>query len=304
MNLEEYHRPAFRVRRAARSKLTKNQNLYSFGKFVYRTYCKATHFLHTLPDYLIIGTARSASTSLYQYLIQHPCVAPALTKQLHFFDTYFLNGIEWYKVCLPYKWDKFYKEKILRTKFVTGEATVHYMMHPLAPKRVYEKIPHVKLIAILRNPVDRAYSHYQTEFLNKNEILSFEEAIEQEPSMLEGEFEKLMNDEKYVSKNYPHRAYLRSGIYVEQLKRWFDYFPKKQFLILKSEDFSQNPSTAFKEILEFLNLPDFELLEYKKLHGRSYQKMNPNTRRKLIDFFKPYNEELYSLVNKNFNWED
>ena len=304
MNLKQYHGPSFKARRAARSKLIKHQNLYSFGKSVHQTYCKATHFLHMLPNYLIIGTPRSASTSLYQYLIQHPCVAPALTKQLHFFDTYFQKGIEWYKVCLPYRWSKFYREKILRTKFVTGEATVHYMMHPLAPKRVFEIVPNIKLIVILRNPIDRAYSHYQTEFENKNENLSFEDAIEQEKFRLDGEFEKLEKNENYVSKDYPHRAYLTSGLYVAQLKRWTKFFNKENFLILQSENFTKNPSNEFNKVLKFLNLPSFDLPEYKKFHSRNYKKMDPDTRKKLIEFYMPFNQQLYELIGQDFHWDN
>ncbi|MEX1053801.1 MAG: sulfotransferase domain-containing protein [Nitrosopumilaceae archaeon] len=304
MKSEEYHRPSFRARRAIRSKLMTRQKLYSLGTFIHRKYCLATHFLHTHPDYLIIGVARSGSTSLYQYLIQHPDVGPALTKQIHFFDRYFDRGIEWYKVCFPFIWNKFYRKNILKKNFVTGEATVHYIMHPLAPKRISKIIPNVKLIVMLRNPIDRAYSHYKMEYDGKNETLSFEEAIKQEEKRLEGEFEKLERVENYFSLEYPHHAYLTSGIYIDQLKRWMQYFPKEQFLILKSEDFSHNPSVIYNQILEFLNLPKFELPEYKRLHEKIYEKMNPDTRRKLIEFFRPYNEQLYSLLNRNFHWDD
>lgn len=304
MNLEKYHQPAFLARKNTREKLTEHEHLYSLAKSLHQKYCKITHSFHTLPDYLIIGTPRSASTSLYQYLIQHPAVSPALTKQLHFFDTFFYKGIEWYKVCFPYQWKKIYQEKILRTKFVTGEATVHYILHPLAPQRIFETFPKIKLVIILRNPVDRAYSHWNMEFQNKNDELSFEDAINAEESRLKGEFDKLSKDENYTSDNYPHRAYLATGLYAEQLKRWFNFFPKEQFLIIKSEEFSDNPSQQFNEVLKFLNIPKFDLPEYKKLHSRNYKEMNPETRKKLIEYYKPHNEKLYTLIGQNFNWDE
>ena len=282
MNLEKYHQPAFLARKNAREKLIQYDNFYSFVKSLHQKYCKLTHSLHTSPNYLIIGTPRSASTSLYQYLIQHPCVSPALTKQLHFFDTFFYKGIEWYRVCLPYKWKKIYQEKILKSKFVTGEATVHYILHPLAPKRIHEIFPKIKLIIILRNPVERAYSHWNMEFQNNNEELSFEDAINAEATRLKGEFKKLSIDENYVSTNYPHRAYLTTGHYAEQLERWFKFFPKEQFLIIKSEEFSHNPSEQFNKVLKFLELPKFNLPEYKKLHSRDYEQMESETRKKFI----------------------
>ena len=302
--LEEYNRPAVKARIATRSKLSKSPRLYSFVKSLFKLYCRFTYFLHSDPDFLVIGTARSASTSLYQYLIQHPCVGACLTKQPHFFDKHFNKGIEWYKIFFPNIFTKFYKTNILRTKFVTGEATVHYILHPLAPKRVAKMYPKIKLIVILRNPVDRAYSHYQTELSNKSENLSFEKAIKVENKRLEDEFEKLAEDRNYESKNYPHRAYITSGIYVEQLKRWLEYFSMDQFLILSSEDFIINPSEQFKKILDFLNLPPFDLPNYKKIHSRNYRKINLETRKKLLKFYEPYNKQLYELTGKDFHWEN
>lgn len=294
----------FGSRMYVKSKLSSHPLLYSFSRSIHRKYCKATHFLHSTPTYIIIGAAKCGTSSLHEYLMQNPCVGRVLTKQLHFFDRYYDRGMEWYKACLPFVWTKFYVKNILKKNYATGEATAHYLNHPLSPKRVAETLPNVKIIVMLRNPIDRTYSHYQMEFDNNNENLSFEDAIVAEPDRIKGEIEKLARDETYSSKDYPHRAYTSGSKYAEQLKRWLDYFPREQFHFVKTEDFNENPSKVYNDVLKFLELPHYELAEYKKFRERKYEKMNQETRKRLSTFFQPYNEELYSLVGIDFKWEE
>ena len=303
MSKEEYYQSSLRRRKAIREKFSNHELLYSIGKSLHSSYCSLTHFFHTTPDFLIIGTPKSATTALYQYLLQHPSIYPPLTKQIHFFDRYFHRGLSWYKICFPYKWEKFLKIKNKKLGFCTGEATVHYMLHPLAAKRVAETFPNIKLIVMLRNPIDRAYSHYQMELANKNENLSFEEILIEEPKRLNGEIERLAKDEKYDSLEYPHRAYLRTGHYAEFLKKWFEYFPREQFLIINNEKFLSDISKGYNQVLDFLKVSNHELPEYKKIHGRKYEKMKPEIRDKLIEYYKPYNEELKQLLKTDFGWD-
>ena len=107
----------------------------------------------------------------------------------------------------------------------------------------------------------------------------------------------------YNSKNFPHRAYVDGSKYAAQLEKWYEYFPKKQFHFIKTEDFKTNPSKVYNETLEFLGLHKYELEEYKKIRERKYQKMNYTTRKNLSTFFKPYNDKLYKITGKNFQWE-
>ncbi len=136
------------------------------------------------------------------------------------------------------------------------------------------------------------------------EKFSFEKAIEIEPSRLKGEKEKIISDHNYRSKNYQRYSYLSRGIYVEQLKNWFKFFPKNQFLILKSEDFFDSPQTIMNQIFQFLNLSHIIIPEFKVFQKISYNKMKDSTRKKLEAYFRLYNEELYKLIGKNFDWEN
>jgi len=236
-------------------------------------------------------------------MIKHPQIFSALTKQVHYFDKYFSRGVNWYKSTFPSKLQKI-KALKKNKKFLTGEATPLYMYHPLVPKRVYNLISNTKLIGLLRNPVERAYSRYSMEFNHNNETLSFEEAIENEPSRLEGEFEKMEKNGNYFSYHYNAHSYLTSGIYADQLERWFKYFPREQFLILSSEDFYNEPNKILNQVFQFLDVPDFYQEAFSVFRKGIYTKMNPETRKKLVEFFRPHNERLYKLLGTNFHWDD
>jgi len=259
---------------------------------------------HVLPDFLIIGAARSGTTSLYEYLTQHPSVIPGVGKEVYFFDKKYDQGINWYKSFFPTKISKSRLEKKLKRNCITGEATPRYLYHPYTPKRVFDLIPNVKLIVLLRNPIDRAYSHYQMEVDHGHENLSFEEAIEKEESRVKHEIELMNNNENYYSVEFYRKSYLTRGIYVTQLKNWFKFFPRNQFLIIKSEDFYSNTPYVYNTVLKFLELPEFKLQHYKQFKMRQYSSMTNKIRKKLSDYFAPYNKELYKLIGINFNWEE
>ena len=288
-----------------KEKISEKKSLYNYTRSIYRTYCNLVGGFHTLPDFLIIGSKKSGTTSLYRYLTTHPSVIPAATKEVGYFDRYYEKGEKWYRMNFPSRWGGKSKSNSGKTMHITGEATPTYIYHPHAPQRVFKLLPNIKLIVMLRNPVDRTYSQYNMEANNHtNEDLTFEEAIEKEPERLEGEFEKMEKDGNYFSYNYYTFSYLTSSIYVEQLERWFKYFPREQFLIINGDDLKKNVECVFQNILNFLNIPNFNLEKYEEIGKRKYPKMNPETRKKLVEFFKPHNERLYKLLGTNFHWDE
>ena len=151
--------------------------------------------------------------------------------------------------------------------------------------------------------VDRAYSHYHHQVSRGRETLSFEEAIQAEPQRLSGELAKILEDENYTSFNHVHFSYLSRGIYVDQLKAWQRFFPKEQILILSSEDFFANPSATCKQVLKFLNVPDWELNVHRKSNVGRYSKMQEATRKSLVEYFKPHNQRLYEYLGTSFDWD-
>ncbi len=260
--------------------------------------------LRLLPDFLIIGAQKCGTTSLYNYLIEHPWVAPSVTKEVHFFDHAFARGLAWYRRQFPSLLEKRYARIVLRRGLITGEASPYYIFHPHAPQRVWAALPDAKLIVLLRNPVDRAFSHYQHSVRSGKETLPFEEAIEKEGERLQGELERMLADERYRSMAHQAYSYLSRGIYIDQLRAWLRLFPAEQVLILNSEEFYANPAAIYRQTLEFLGLPAYELHEYKRYdHGGYHAKMDGAIRRRLVDDFRPHNQRLYDFLGRRFDWD-
>jgi hypothetical protein len=234
----------------------------------------------SLPDFIIIGAQKGGTTTFYGLLTRHPNVEPAAIRELHFFDRSdrFDKGVEWYRRCFPPpRWNN-------GRRSITGEKTPFYLFHPHVPERMAEVIPQARLIALLRNPVDRAYSQYhhdirRAQASGTTEPRTFEEAIEQHDS-----------------------SYLPRGIYVDQLLRWSEYFGKEQMLILKSEDFFEHTTQTMTLVQDFLDLPHQQLdLPPRKTGGR-YEQMDPATRGRLEAYFEPHNQRLYEYLGVDFGW--
>jgi len=283
------------------------------------TYRMTTNRLRLLPDFLIIGGQRCGTTSLYYYLINYPGILPAHTKEVHFFDVNYEKGFGWYRAQFPTVIGKTWASQARKRPYITGEASPYYLFHPHAPARIASDMPGVKLIALLRNPVDRAYSQHWLEVQSGYETLSFKDALESEQERLAGEWEKMLEDEHYESFNYRHYSYLARGKYVEQLQNWMGLFPKEQVLLLRSEDLYTNPAAVVRQTLEFLGVFDESIdlqgKEYKRYRlplktgykGKqtaSPPKMDAGVKGYLRDYFRPYNARLEELMGRNPGWDE
>jgi len=251
-----------------------------------------------LPDYIIIGVQKGGTSSLFRYLTRHPKVLPGYKKEVKFFDGRYAKGIDWYRYNFPLA------SQMSDPQSQTGEASPSYVFHPLVPQRIKESLPNIKLVLLLRDPVARAYSHYQGNLRKGQEKLSFHEAIEQEENRLKGEREEIIADQTYPMYRYLVFSYLARGVYIDQVKNWLKSFPGEQILILKSEDFFTNPPKVFKRVLGFLGLPDWKLDNYDIFNFGGYEKMDPYMEEKLRTYFYPHNQELYEYLGTNFNWEN
>lgn len=177
------------------------------------------------------------------------------------------------------------------------------MNHPHAPKRILKLLPNVKIIILLRNPIDRAFSHYNMETDQGKETLSFKDSIEHEDERIIPEYEKMEQNENYYGRKYYWYSHVEAGMYIKYLKRWVEMFPKNQILIVKSEDLFENTSITYNKVLQFLGLSNHELSGYKKFKERQYtEKLDPDLKKKLLEFYKPHNEELYKFLEKDFSW--
>jgi Sulfotransferase domain len=254
-----------------------------------------------LPDFIIIGAPKCGTTSLYYLLAEHPYVEPAAAKELHFFSSHFDLGLDWYRRCFP---RPRYKDG---RRTITGEATPSYLFDPYAPQRVAAAVPEARLIVVLRNPVDRAYSLYQMAMRKGwDSTTSFEEAIGAIQTL--GSLPPGGGAPEYGIHNAldENSWYLSGGVYVDQLVRWSQYFSDEQMLVIKSEDFSKRPQATLKAVLEFLDLPEWEPeineLNKKRHEGGYIQEMHPATRRRLEEYFEPHNRRLYAFLGEDLGW--
>lgn len=191
--------------------------------------------MNRLPDFLICGAQKAGTTSLNFYLRNHPGIYIPWKKELHFFDndSNFNKGIQWYTK----QFSRADKDSI------TGESTPIYMYLDKVPVRIAGAIPSVRIIFILRNPVERAWSHYWDSVKRGRESLSFKEAIMAEPARLKmGE-----NEKRFYS-------YIDRGYYIEQIKRYLDYFPRNQMHFILSDKLKTDTSAELKYLIRFLGI--------------------------------------------------
>lgn len=239
------------------------------------------------PDFLIIGTPKGGTTSLYRYLIKHPQVIPCLKKEIHFWPWRYYRGLDWYLSHFP---------RIPQGEnYIAGEATTDYFDRHDVAEEVYNSFPQVKAIALLRNPIDRAISQYYHWVRLGWEKRTLEEAINADIQLIE------QNPEIPITKKISWKNYLPRGIYIELIREWLKVFPSEQLLILKSEDFYADPQKMFNLILNYLDLSPYEIPDYKKYNGGRYPKLNSKMSEKLQKLFEPFNQQLSKEIGINFN---
>jgi hypothetical protein len=257
-----------------------------------RGYGRATVRWRPLPDFLIIGAQKAGTTALYAYLRWHPEITGPSFKEVSFFDRHYVRGETWYRAHLPAR---------PRSRLV-GEASPSYLFHPQAAKRVAALMPDAKLIAVLRNPVDRAFSHYQHEVALGREALSFEDALEAEEERMRGELDRMARNPAYFSQAWWNYTYAARGRYAEQLDRWFEVFDRERMLVLISEEMLGDPSASYDRTLEFLGVRPHQLGSFPRIFARDYGAMSPATRQRLEREFADPNRELAALLERDLPW--
>jgi hypothetical protein len=255
-----------------------------------------------LPGYLIIGAQKCGTSSLHARLAEHPRVLPALVKEVHYFDRCPERALDWYRAHFP-----------LQTKLegatghsgraaLTGEASPYYLFHPDCPARIHRALPDAKLIVLLRNPADRAYSHYQHVRRRGWEPLDFEAALDAEPGRLAAEAQARTTETVFQGAAHRRFSYTARGLYADQLARYLEYFPRTSLLVLESESYSREPARVYSEVLDFLGLEPFEPPRHDELHGFDYEGQPAHTRERLLEFFAPHNERLFALLGRRYDW--
>lgn len=245
------------------------------------------------PKFMIIGSMRCGTTSLYEYLTQHPMFIPAIKKEVKFFNFNFESGKSWYQAHFPAIAD--------HTNYLTGEASPDYLYYPYIAKKIAALFPKMKLILMLRNPVDRSISQYYHWLKVGAEYRPLETVIESELNLI-----KQMAQPDFDGKIKGKRKIgcLLESVYIYFLEKWLAIFPREQLLILKSEDFYTNPPVIVNQVCKFIGLSDYQLTEYKAYNAGSYTKIDASTRQTLVDCFRPHNQRLEESLGINFGWDN
>lgn len=235
------------------------------------------------PGALIIGAQKAGTTSLFRYLGEHSRVKPPRTKESRFFDQHWGRGLDWYVSQCPHRW------KVSRAE-MTVDASPASLFHPRAPGRAAATLPEAKIIVLLRNPVDRAYSQYQHNARRGRVTGSFEEELEREGELLGGEIDR----GAYTG------SYLARGRYAEQLERWIDTYGAERMIVLQSERFFARTQEEVDRVLDFLGL-EREPVRVTTAHntGGTYAPVAGATRRRLEEAFGGWNVRLAELLSRH-----
>lgn len=244
----------------------------------------------TAPSFFIAGAQKAGTTSLYQFLVDNKYINQTSQKELYFFNNQenYEQGEKWYRSHFP-----------LSSSLPTCDATANYFESKDAPERIRIHYPNAKIIILLRNPVDRAFSHYKMAAKFGFEKLSFEEALQREDERLAYEQEFLAENHPYI---YQRLGYRTKGLYSEQIKHWMSSFPNEQIKVVVSEELFSHPKEGCGELLEFLGFETDFTIPLKQANAGLGEEMSPKIRKELNTFYAPFNRELSKILNKTLNW--
>jgi len=265
-------------------------------------YRRLTAGSRALPDYIVLGAQKAGTTSLHRYLEAHPSVLPCLVKEVQYFSMHHDLGEAWYRSHFPTKRALAREAARHGGTALTGESSPYYLFHPLAPARARGCVPDARLIVLLRDPVERAHSHFHHAMKHGLEdASSFSEALDREGARLAGESdESIAQGTAFHHRNH---SYVARGAYATQLRAWLKHYPRDQILVLSAAELTEKPGVVLQEALRFLGLPPFELPEYARHNPSGKAPLDPALRERLAHTFAPSNQELYQLVRRDFGWE-
>ena len=278
------------------------EGLKHTGRRVYVQMGTATAGLRMQPAFIMIGAQRCGTTSLFRALMAHPqVVRPTFHKGVNYFDLNYYRGPGWYRGHFPVA-------EIARRRTrglgepAAFEASGYYLYHPFAVERIAQDLPHVKLVVMLRDPVERAFSAYKHEYARGFEWESFEEALKLEDERLMGEIDRMRRDLAYESFPHRHHSYRHRGQYAEQLDQVLQYFPRDQLHVMDSETFFTSPADQYRELLAFLGLRSFEPASFGRYNARPGEPLPDRARRMLEEHYAPHNERLATLLGRPLGW--
>lgn len=274
------------------------------AKRALRGYGLATASWRARPDFLLIGAKRGGTTSLWRYLSEHPDVLdlfprPENLKGMYYFDEQFDRGDRWYRSHFP---ARLRRDRPFGVRTVVGEATPYYLYHPLAPVRAHLVVPDAQILVVLRDPVERAYSHYKERCANDTEPLSFAAAVAAEPDRLAGEADRLVAEPGSVSFFHRHCSYVDQGRYAPMLERWFAAYGRDRVHVEISEEMYAAPQATFDRVTDRLGIRRHRLHDTAAHNAEPARDFDAATRAELVELLAPDVRATEVLLGRDLPW--
>jgi hypothetical protein len=247
------------------------------------------------PDFIIIGSQKAASTFLHHYLSLNTNIKPPPIKETQFFNMNYDRGLSYYKSIFP----------IYKKGKMTFESTPDYLSHPLAPELCYKLLPNIKIIVTLRNPVERAFSHFNfvKSYGGEPKDMTFEKALSLETDRINDQL-NLMESNRYNSAAIISRyGYKRNGEYSIHIKKWLEYYPIESFKFIDFDNIKKNKEEVLIDLCQFIEIP-FEKVMSSSIKNKSIYntKISEKTIKELSEYYNSHNTELYNIIGKKLNW--
>jgi hypothetical protein len=277
------------------------------AKHALHAYGRATAPTRVHPDFLLIGAKRGGTTSLWKYLTEHPDVLPMFPraekhKGLYYFDEGFTRGDRWYRSHFPTRGRMARATARSGRPTVVGEATPYYLYHPLAPGRARVAVPDAAVLVVLRDPVERAYSHYKERIRNQTEPLSFADAIAAEPDRLAGEAERIVAEPGHVSFAHRHQSYLDQGRYAPMLERWFAAYGRDRVLVEISDEMYRDPQATYDRVTDHVGLTRHRLADTSAHNAEPARDLDPAVRARVAELLAPDIRATEELLGRALPW--
>lgn len=253
--------------------------------------------LRELPTYFIVGAKRAGTTSLNEYVVDHPDALRGLVeKGSRFFDVNYERGPAWFNRTLIPRWQIDRLEQRTGVRPIYGESSPYYCFHPDSPSRIAQHVPNARLIFLLREPALRAWSHYRYEVARGFETLPFVEAVEAEAGRLG------QRDATSREFSLRHHSYVARGQYASQLARLRQHFDPEQVLVIQSETLFGQPKDTMSRVFAHLGLRQYEGAAYKPFKENTRAGIPDEAARILDGRFDDSNAQLRETVGTTITW--
>lgn len=248
------------------------------------------------PDFFILGGMKCGTTSLFNYLSQHPDISAPAEKELHYYDIHRYRGMSLGEYCRQFPERG---ENVL-----SGEGTPFYLTHPHCPSWVSQDFPQARFIIVMRNPVERFYSHYKQYCKYRNFNGTAQELIEKELALMDSLQAQFTENPQHPVDDLKLYSLLLRGRYAEQISHWLEYFDRDRFLFLFTEHLRTQRREVVNRALGFLGLSPIADMELETLHHtQDYAPMPESLRRFLEEYYAPCNRVLADLLDVALPWK-